>query len=101
MEPNATLQARPIAGARYERRLLGVACKRLLGAAPGRTLALPPTPSAWLRHPPVPQRRSAPHTPETPCLVPTLGPRPLPLPGRHPLRLERCPCLGACPCCPR
>jgi hypothetical protein len=30
--PNATLQARPIAGARDERRLLGVACKRLFGA---------------------------------------------------------------------
>src|SRR5712691_8912489 len=28
--PNATLQARPIAGARYERRLLGVACTRLI-----------------------------------------------------------------------
>jgi hypothetical protein len=27
----ATLQARPIAEARHERRLLGVACKRLLG----------------------------------------------------------------------
>src|SRR5438552_10075343 len=32
--PNATLQARPIAGARDERRLLGVACKRLFGPAP-------------------------------------------------------------------
>jgi len=30
--PNATLQARPMAGARDERRLLGVACKRLLGS---------------------------------------------------------------------
>ena len=28
---NATLQAPPIAAARYERRLLAVACKRLLG----------------------------------------------------------------------
>ena len=32
--PNATLQAPPIAGARYERRLLAVACKRWLGHAP-------------------------------------------------------------------
>ena len=30
-QPNATLQARPRAGATKERRLLGVACKRLLG----------------------------------------------------------------------
>src|SRR5712691_10659029 len=29
-KPNATLQARPMAGARDERRLLGVACKRLI-----------------------------------------------------------------------
>src|SRR5213592_4361238 len=34
MKPNATLQARPIAGARDERRLSGVACKRLLGPVP-------------------------------------------------------------------
>src|SRR5262249_26501560 len=27
LQPNATLQARPIAGARHERRLLGVACR--------------------------------------------------------------------------
>ena len=31
VKPNATLQAPPIAAARYERRLLAVACKRLLG----------------------------------------------------------------------
>jgi len=30
-EVNATLQARPMVGARHERRLLGVACKRLFG----------------------------------------------------------------------
>jgi hypothetical protein len=30
-KPNATLQARGIAGARYERTLFPVACKRLLG----------------------------------------------------------------------
>ena len=33
MAPNATLQAPPIAEARHERRLLAVACKRLLDAA--------------------------------------------------------------------
>jgi len=33
IRPNAALQARPIAGARDERRLLGVACKRWLGAS--------------------------------------------------------------------
>src|SRR5712691_5217044 len=32
LKPNAALQARPIAGARDEQRLLGVACKRLFGA---------------------------------------------------------------------
>ena len=32
--PNATLQAPPIAEARNERRLLAVACKRLLGRGP-------------------------------------------------------------------
>jgi hypothetical protein len=30
---NATLQAPPIAGARYERKLLAVACKRSVGRA--------------------------------------------------------------------
>jgi hypothetical protein len=30
LAPNATLQAPPIAAARHERRLLAVACKRLL-----------------------------------------------------------------------
>jgi len=31
LAPNATLQAPPIAAVRHERRLLAVACKRLLG----------------------------------------------------------------------
>src|SRR4029077_18940720 len=87
--PNARFQAPPMAAARNERRLLAVACKPWLGAAPGGTLALPPTPPAWLRPPPVPQRRGAAHPPETPCLSPTL----VPLPGRHPPRLVRCSCL--------
>ena len=42
--PNATLQAPPIAEARNERRLLAVACKRLLGAARVSRAALPPRP---------------------------------------------------------
>jgi len=40
---NATLQAPPIAEARNERRLLAVACKRLLGAARVSRAALPPS----------------------------------------------------------
>src|SRR5882724_3050229 len=39
-QPNATLQARPMAGARDERRLLGVACKRLFGQDFARHAAL-------------------------------------------------------------
>jgi hypothetical protein len=41
LAPNVALQARPIARARHERRLLGVACKRLLGqVSAGKTRKL-------------------------------------------------------------
>ena len=41
--PNATLQARGIAGARYERTLFPVACKQLLGRADAEDFtAVPP-----------------------------------------------------------
>jgi hypothetical protein len=69
-----------------------------LGAAPGRD-AGPTTHAPGLA--PSPSRAPAPrcplHTPETPCLSPTL----VPLPRTPPPRLVRFSCLVACPCCPR